>query len=157
MNPPEYLQIEEIIARASKDLKGDCYFVGGYVRDNLLGRVSKDIDLVVVGDTPDKLLLLIAKKFNWSPPTYAKRFGTAQVNGKIGKKTFFVEAVTARKESYSRDSRKPNVVPASLEEDLLRRDFTINTLCKDMEGNLLDLTKKGLTDLKAGAHRNFQR
>jgi len=118
----------EIISKITKVAhqgKISAYLVGGYLRDRILRRACHDIDIVVEGDA-----LFLAKKIAQSlkipPPITYQRFGTAML--RIGKTT--VELATARKESYSRDSRKPMVSPATLSEDLLRRDFTINCLAQ---------------------------
>lgn len=124
-----------------------CYLVGGFVRDILLGRPSKDIDFVCVGsgiDFAQKVAEAIGDKAHVA---YFKNFGTAQI--KWG--DLEVEFVGARKESYRRDSRKPIVEDATLEEDLSRRDFTINAMAVVVNdtgfGELIDLYD-GLTDLK---------
>jgi tRNA nucleotidyltransferase/poly(A) polymerase len=124
-----------------------CYLVGGFVRDILLGRPSKDIDFVCVGsgiDFAQKVAEAIGDKAHVA---YFKNFGTAQI--KWG--DLEVEFVGARKESYRRDSRKPIVEDATLEEDLSRRDFTINAMAVVVNdtgfGELID-RYDGLTDLK---------
>src|SRR6202007_3367193 len=82
-------------------------------------------------------------------PVTFERFGTAQVTTEAG----LVEFVSARAESYPADSRKPVVRPASLEEDLRRRDFTINSLLMDLDGNIRDPLGSGRADLAAGLIR----
>src|SRR5438128_1573498 len=142
--PIEERQLLSILKRAASDLGVHAWIVGGYVRDRLLGRPHLDLDLVVeVGDA-----LSLARRFAElagapSPVTF-ERFGTAQVTlpGRL------VEFVTARAESYAPDSRKPDVRHASLEEDLRRRDFTINTLLMDLEGDFRD-PLGGRKDLEA--------
>ncbi len=119
----------------------EAYVVGGYVRDFYLGRPCTDIDVVVVGSGVEVAEKLGAKlKTNVS---VFKRFGTAmlQWNGANGD-NLEVEFVGARKESYSPDSRKPAVEEGTLDDDQLRRDFTINAMawCLNRErfGELLD-------------------
>src|SRR5437667_11793132 len=132
--PIEERQLLSILKRAASDLGVHAWIVGGYVRDRLLGRPHLDLDLVVeVGDA-----LSLARRFaelaGAPPPVTFERFGTAQVTlpGRL------VEFVTARAESYAPDSRKPDVRPASLVEDLRRRDFTINALLMDLDGKIED-------------------
>lgn len=110
------------------------WIVGGYVRDKLLGRPHPNPDVVVEqGDAP-ALASRFAELAGARPPVTFERFGTAQVSlpGRL------VEFVTARTESYRTDSRKPDVRAASLDEDLRRRDFTINTLLMDLDGRIED-------------------
>jgi putative nucleotidyltransferase with HDIG domain len=115
----------------------EAYVVGGYVRDVMLGRNSKDIDIVVVGDGI-ALAEAVNKKIKIGSVKVFKTFGTAMV--RYG--DWELEFVGARKESYSQDSRKPKVESGSLEDDQLRRDFTINALAiglgADNYGILLD-------------------
>ncbi len=122
------------------------YAVGGFVRDKILGRNTKDIDIVCIGDG-----LALATNFanQFKPtPTVAlfKTYGTAQV--KLTE--IEIEFVGARKESYVRESRNPTVVPGTLIDDQNRRDFTINAMAIDLSaanfGNLLD-PFNGLADL----------
>jgi poly(A) polymerase len=135
---------------AAAELGVEAYLVGGFVRDRLLGRgVSKDIDLLVVGDGAVDLLGRLAGRFGWSRPQQFERFGTVQVRGD----GFIVEAVRARRERYDPESRKPAVEPGTLEEDIRRRDFTVNALAQDFEGRVLDVTGRGLADLHAGVLR----
>ncbi|MGZ5283865.1 MAG: tRNA nucleotidyltransferase, partial [Bacteroidia bacterium] len=97
------------------------YVVGGYVRDLLLKRLTKDVDILVIGSGPEfaeKVAAAFGKRARLS---VFKNFGTA--NLKTG--DFEIEFVGARKESYQRHSRKPIVEEGTLEDDLKRRDFTI--------------------------------
>ena len=123
-----------LLKRAASDLGATAWVVGGYVRDKLLARPHLDLDVVVEhGDS-----LAVARRFAdlaGAPPLVTfERFGTAQVTlpGRL------VEFVTARTESYAADSRKPDVRRATLDEDLRRRDFTVNTLLMDVDGKIHD-------------------
>lgn len=107
------------------DLRGvECYLIGGYVRDLFLERDSKDIDVVVVGsgiEVAKKLSELLGDGAHLSE---FRNFGTAQVKWHHQE----IEFVGARRESYRRDSRKPIVEDGTLQDDLERRDFTINAM-----------------------------
>jgi poly(A) polymerase len=120
------------------------WIVGGYVRDKLLGRPHPNPDVVVEGGDALKLAERFARLAGAEPPVTFERYGTAQV----ALPGHLVEFVTARAESYASDSRKPDVRPASLDEDLRRRDFTINTLLMDLEGKIHD-PLGGRKDLEA--------
>lgn len=127
------------------------YVIGGYVRDLILERPSKDIDIVVVGNGLD-LAKECAEKLRVKKVSYFKNFGTAQFKYK----DLDVEFVGARKESYRTDSRKPIVENGSLSDDQKRRDFTINALALDLNserfGDLID-PFNGLDDLDKGIIR----
>ncbi|HTK81985.1 MAG TPA: CCA tRNA nucleotidyltransferase [Bacteroidota bacterium] len=116
----------------------EVYAVGGYVRDTLLGKKVKDIDIVVVGDGVE-FAKNASASFKWGQVVTFERFGTAMIPIEGGK----LEFVAAREESYARDSRKPTVAKASLESDLGRRDFTVNALAaslnKEKFGEVIDL------------------
>jgi putative nucleotidyltransferase with HDIG domain len=141
--------IFKIIGEASDFLGLETYVVGGFVRDSLLARECKDIDIVCLGSGIG-LAEEVAKRFNLSEQSVSifKNFGTAML--KVD--DWDLEFVGARKESYQRDSRKPLVLEGSLEDDQNRRDFTINALAvsinKNTWGNLLD-PFGGIDDLKA--------
>ena len=146
------------IGDAARSLGMECYVIGGFVRDKILGRETKDMDIVCIGDGI-MLAEEVAKQFRPAPQVnFFKNFGTAQI--KIGFDRDFpppllmerglggeahntpvpsplergwgeaidIEFVGARKESYSYDSRKPSVSTGTLEDDQNRRDFTINAL-----------------------------
>jgi putative nucleotidyltransferase with HDIG domain len=99
------------------------YAVGGYVRDRLLGRVVKDIDITVVGNGIG-FARAVARSLGVQAPAVFENFGTAMITVEGHN----IEFVGARKESYRKDSRKPDVAPGTLEDDLARRDFTVNAL-----------------------------
>ncbi len=117
-------KIFAVIQAAAEELDFPAYVVGGYVRDRLLARPSKDMDIVCVG-SGIKLAQAVAKRLRPRPRvTTYKRFGTAMLKHE----GIEVEFVGARKESYRSDSRKPIVEEGSLADDQNRRDFTINAL-----------------------------
>ncbi|MFM7223712.1 MAG: CCA tRNA nucleotidyltransferase [Bacteroidota bacterium] len=127
LNPQELSLIGKI-ADASTQSNLRSFVVGGFVRDKLLGRSCKDIDIVCLGDAIE-LANACAARFHPSPKvSWFKNFGTAHffADG------FDVEFVGARKESYQRDSRNPVVEPGSLQDDQERRDFTINALAFEL-------------------------
>jgi uncharacterized domain HDIG len=146
LNDQEKIIIDKI-ADAAQELHLESYLVGGFVRDKLLGRPTKDADVVCVGDGI-ALAKAVAARFLPVPKVNIfKNFGTAQIKTTLrtpqGKDiTFEIEFVGARKESYQRHSRKPQVQPGTLEDDQKRRDFTINALAislnKNNFGKLID-------------------
>jgi poly(A) polymerase len=99
------------------------FVVGGFVRDFLLGKRDSDLDILVLGDGI-ALAGEFARHRGGLPVVSFERFGTAMVPVEGGK----VEFVGARKEAYDQESRKPRVATATLQDDLLRRDFTVNAL-----------------------------
>ena len=163
------------IANAADALGVDTYLIGGFVRDKLLGRPTKDADIVCAGDGIE-LAKAVAKQFHPVPHVnYFKNFGTAHIKVDISNyndspkapsppgegvggevvegegAAFDIEFVGARKESYNFNSRKPDVEPGTLEDDQKRRDFTINALAislnKKDHGKLID-PFNGLSDLE---------
>lgn len=138
----------KIIGEVADAMQVPCYVIGGFVRDLILERDSKkDIDIVCVG-SGIALAKAVQKKLpNAQKVQVFKSYGTAMVQAG----DLVLEFVGARKESYSSESRNPEVEPGSLEEDQNRRDFTINALAlglnKDTFGILLD-PFNGLKDLK---------
>ena len=141
------------ISRVADAMGVECYVVGGYVRDIFLERPSSDIDVVIVGSgiaVAEQLKQQLGRKAHIS---VFRNFGTAQVKFYQKGREFEVEFVGARKESYSRDSRKPIVENGTLEDDQNRRDFTINAMaiclnCKRF-GELVD-PFNGIADLEDG-------
>ena len=122
------------------------FVVGGYVRDFIIGISDKDIDLMILGDGI-KFAEIVANKYNKSLDAVYKNFETALLNIEDHQ----IEFASARKESYERGSRKPHVESADLNEDLSRRDFTINAMAiginKDNFGILYD-EYKGFEDIQ---------
>lgn len=137
----------EVISSAAELLHQEVYVVGGFVRDRLLGIPCKDIDFVTVGDGPalaEEVSRMLGPEA--SALSVFKTFGTAMIRYK----DLELEFVGARKESYTADSRKPDVEQGTLQDDQLRRDFTINALAAKLERDgryeLID-PFGGLTDL----------
>ncbi len=126
------------------------WLVGGYVRDRLLGTVVKDIDVTVEGSGVE-FAKIVAGEFNTEPVIY-ERFGTALVP--VG--DLHLEFVGTRKEVYEEDSRKPIVTEGTIEDDLRRRDFTVNALAVPLigepTGEIIDLFD-GLGDMERGLLR----
>jgi len=169
------LLIEGAVDRAAVDFlsqmvkkskwKGKVFLAGGYVRDELLGLDPKDIDIVI--EFPQggiKFAEWITKELKiyrkGSNPVVYPKFGTAAfrltgINHKgYDLSTIEVEAVMTRKEQYHAGSRKPDVSPGTLKDDVERRDFTVNSMLKDLTtGEILDLTGMGKSDLKKGIIR----
>lgn len=134
LNDPVFHTVGDV----ADDMGRECYVVGGYVRDILLGRPSKDIDFVTVGSGIE-VAERVAKAFgpHTSLAVY-RSYGTAQVKSR----NVELEFVGARRESYSRDSRNPIVEDGTLSDDQQRRDFTVNAMAicvnKVNYGKLLD-------------------
>lgn len=145
LNAPIFHQIGEV----ADHLGMECYVVGGFVRDLFLERPSKDIDCLVVGSGIQVAEELAKRLGRGAHISIFRNFGTAQLKYK-GQE---IEFVGARRESYSHDSRKPIVEDGTLDDDLDRRDFTINALAvclnHDRFGQLVD-NFDGLLDLEDG-------
>lgn len=140
-------KIFKLISEIVTEQQLHCYVIGGYVRDFLLRRPSKDIDIVVVGSGIQLAKSLAEHTGNRCAVTVFRNFGTAMLRYN----DLEIEFVGARKESYNHDSRKPVVENGTLEDDLNRRDFTINALAVSLNrehyGKLID-PFQGLSDLK---------
>jgi putative nucleotidyltransferase with HDIG domain len=161
------------IAHAAEELGVETYLIGGFVRDKIIGRKTKDADIVCVGDGIG-LAKAVAKRLKPEPTfSYFKNFGTAHlridsskhkesskvappVGGGDLEGAFDLEFVGARKESYRYHSRKPDVSPGNLKDDQDRRDFTINALAISLNekdyGKLID-PFDGVNDIKTGIIR----
>lgn len=112
------------ITQAADELGVQCYLIGGYVRDLIIGRESKDIDIVCIGSGIELAEALATRLGKNVHVNIFKNFGTAHIRYE----DIEIEFVGARKESYRSDSRKPIVEDGTLEDDQNRRDFTINAL-----------------------------
>ena len=151
MNTPQLpdLPIFRTIADAAAELGQPAYVIGGYVRDLALNRPSKDIDVVTVGDGIALAQAVGRRLKGRGRVTVFKNFGTAMLPTEEAGE---IEFVGARRESYRAESRKPEVEAGTLEEDLARRDFTINALGISLNredfGALVD-RYEGMKDLAA--------
>lgn len=155
MNYEKYLShsVFKVVSEEAARLGVDAYVIGGFVRDNILGRPCKDIDIVAVDHSSEmkavgiRLAEAVGKRLRIHVHVF-KNFGTAQVK----LEDLEVEFVGARRESYSRDSRKPIVEDGTLKDDQDRRDFTINAMAISLNvnsyGELLD-PFGGMNDLEA--------
>jgi poly(A) polymerase len=140
-------KIIKVIAEIVQSENLETYIIGGFVRDSILGRKSKDIDIVVVGSGID-LAHKVAKVLDKNTRVnYFENFGTAMLHAD----DYDIEFVGARKESYRRNSRKPIVENGTLQDDQIRRDFSINALAISLNkanyGQLVD-PFNGVEDLK---------
>lgn len=135
---PYERKVFELIQQSAAELDFPVYVVGGYVRDRLLARESKDLDVVCVGDGIALAEKLASKLRPYPHIAVYKRFGTAMIRHQ----DLEIEFVGARKESYQSDSRKPAVENGNLEDDQNRRDFTINAMAvslnEDDYGQIID-------------------
>ncbi len=140
------LFIFQKIAEAAQSLDMECFVIGGFVRDKLLNRPTTDADIVCSGDGI-VLAHAVASLLHPHPPvSFFKSFGTAHIPfGNMD-----IEFVGARKESYRAESRNPDVLPGTMEEDQLRRDFTINALAIRISSDFGELIDPfaGITDLQ---------
>ncbi len=117
-----------LISDVADEMGRECFVIGGFVRDIMLNRPSKDIDVVSLGSGIEIAEALCRKIGRKAHLAVFRNFGTAQVKYHNGNETWEVEFVGARRESYSHDSRKPVVEDGSLQDDQNRRDFTINAM-----------------------------
>ena len=156
---PEWESAFTAVREEAQKLNLPTVAVGGYVRDRLLGgeRAKRipEVDFVVVdlpprwskGTGAAQLATAVGQALHVAnPPVIFERFGTAHL---AIDPDHALEFVSSRAEKYGPTSRKPQVSPGSLKDDVLRRDFTVNTLLMDWDGTVLDLTDRGLEDLKA--------
>lgn len=150
MNYKDVLESNPIfrtITESAAELNAEAYVIGGFVRDLLLKRPNKDIDVVCIGSGIALANNVASRLGDRIEVTVFKTFGTAMIKYK----DWEIEFVGARKESYNRNSRKPVVEEGTLEEDQNRRDFTINalalSLCSHNYGALID-PFNGVGDLK---------
>lgn len=135
-----------LLKEVVKDLDVEAYVIGGFVRDLILKRPVMDIDVVVIGDGIELANAVADKIGKGTKVKIFKTYGTAMLRFE----DWEVEFVGGRKESYSKDSRKPVVETGTLEDDQLRRDFTINALAFSLQeenfGELID-PFNGMNDL----------
>jgi tRNA nucleotidyltransferase/poly(A) polymerase len=141
----------KVVSQVAEEQGIKAFVIGGFVRDLILERPSKDIDIVVLGNGME-LAQLSAEKLRVKKISLFKNFGTAHFKYK----DLDIEFVGARKESYRLDSRKPIVEDGTLQDDQNRRDFTINALAlslnKETFGDLID-PFDGISDLNKGIIR----
>jgi tRNA nucleotidyltransferase (CCA-adding enzyme) len=135
--PPPVLALVKIAGKEASELGQELYLVGGVVRDLLLGRANFDFDLVVEGDA-----ISLARKLakdSQAKLTVHSHFGTA----KLDYPGFSLDLATARSETYGKPGALPTVKPGSLNDDLIRRDFSINAMALHLNpqrfGELIDL------------------
>jgi putative nucleotidyltransferase with HDIG domain len=153
LDPPALPDWERPFAAVRKEAErrgSRALVVGGYVRDRLLGgaraRAIREVDVLVEGQGAIELATAVSTVLQLRPPVIFERFGTAHLDIDAG---HALEFVSSRVERYDRASRKPDVSPGTLKDDVMRRDFTINTLLMEWDGTVLDLTGRGLDDLNA--------
>ena len=142
----ELSKLLKLVDTYKSDKNIEIYLVGGFVRDLIINRTSKDIDFLTIGK-PYDLVSFLSKKIKNSSYSIYKNFGTASLKFK----DYIFEFVGSRKESYSIDSRNPNIKMGSFKDDIKRRDFTINSLSISLNKNdfglVIDLFD-GKKDLK---------
>lgn len=150
MNLASHLKhpVFKVVSQICNEYELEAYVIGGFVRDLLLERPSKDIDIVVVGNGIE-LAEKAAKILRVKQVSVFKNYGTAHFKYK----DLDIEFVGARKESYQENSRNPSVKSGTIKDDQLRRDFTINALAISLQhqnfGELID-PFNGLKDLENG-------
>lgn len=135
------------IAQTCSEMNTQAFVIGGFVRDLIIQRPSKDVDIVVVGSGIEAAKNIASALGHGTQVKYFKNFGTAMIK----KGEWVIEFVGARKESYRLDSRNPIVENGTLQDDQNRRDFTINAMSLSLQkqtfGNLLD-PFNGIEDIK---------
>jgi len=150
---PQVLRIFKNTAKLADECGYKIYIVGGTVRDIILGRNSGDIDIAVEGDAIRLGRVIVGRLLPGACFVSYKSFGTCSINIKKGLK---LDLAMARKEIYKRPGAMPTVKPGSLEDDLKRRDFTINAMAVSINdkdfGRLFD-PFSGMRDLKNGVIR----
>jgi putative nucleotidyltransferase with HDIG domain len=144
--PQEYKSIIEKLIQIAEDNNYVIYAVGGFVRDIILNRQPNDLDIMVEGENAGiEFSKLVAEKLKIHPPVIFEKFATSKLL--IDDKE--IEFIMPRKEYYDVNSRNPETEIGTLEQDCLRRDFTVNSLFLRLNDfKLLDLTNKGLKDIK---------
>ena len=144
--PIEYQSIVNKLIKIANDNNFIIYAVGGFVRDIILNRVPNDLDIMVEGENAGiEFSKIVSKELKIHPPITFDKFATS----KLVIESKEIEFIMPRKEYYEKNSRNPQTEIGTLEQDALRRDFTVNALflrLNDFE--LLDLTHKGLQDIK---------
>jgi tRNA nucleotidyltransferase (CCA-adding enzyme) len=166
--PLEQLTLLRLVADEASARGLPVYIVGGFVRDLLMGQPSLDLDIVVVGDAVS-LARALARKHG-GKLTAHPRFGTAtiensreqrvessdQSNQSLISNLYSLDFITARRETYAQPAALPDVTPSTIEDDIRRRDFTINTLAVRLDGahfgELYDLYN-GASDIERGLIR----
>ena len=147
---PEWGAAFEAVRAQAQQAGVRALVVGGYVRDRLLGaeRAAKirEVDILVEGQGAPQLATAVSAALHLHPPVIFERFGTAHLDLDAH---HAIEFVSSRVERYDPTSRKPDVRPGTLKDDVMRRDFTVNALLMEWDGTVLDLTGRGLDDLKA--------
>lgn len=145
-NEIKNIPIVSTITEAAKENSIEVFMVGGVVRDLILKRERSDLDFLVIGDSL-KFAEKVANKLGIQKVTKFRNFGTAH----FIYQNYDIEFVGARKESYNRDSRKPIVEDGTFEDDIKRRDFTINAMAISLNeknfGELIDIFN-GYNDLQ---------
>jgi putative nucleotidyltransferase with HDIG domain len=171
LNLFESIEGEIILSYIKKIISGtkwdnSIFVVGGYVRDEIMGKESKDLDFVVNGDLNSGIdfSIWLGKKLNvykeGSNPIIYPRFGTSKLsllNNNANLPNIDLEFVAPRKEEYDGKTRKPKVFGGDLKAEVERRDLTINSLLKNVStGEILDISGKGIEDIKNGIIRTTQ-
>ena len=144
--PQTYQSVVDKLIKIAKDNNFIIYAVGGFVRDIILNREPNDLDIMVEGENAGiEFSKIVAEKLNIHPPVTFEKFATS----KLFIEDKEIEFIMPRKEYYEQNSRNPQTEIGTLEQDALRRDFTVNALFLRLNDfQLLDLTKKGLEDIK---------